>query len=109
MRSFCNVLGEISGILCAFAVVFALIGHPVFILYCAIFSIINSIFQVIFAGQKGFTMEIASIILGLVAALIFKLNIFNTIIFAICVQDALLQVASWIFLAVQYISFRSRF
>lgn len=98
MLAFLNAFGFISGLLSIIGIILFFI-NPVFTIFCAAFSIIDSILQIFFGEQNNFSTEIFTIIIAVIIACIAKLSYINTISFALCICNALLWIIGWIFVA----------
>lgn len=85
MKKFVEILGTIefltslAGIICFFT------GHQTITLFCAAFSILHSFLNVVFGDQNGFGTEILTIFIGMIVAVVFRLNMLNVVAVAICI------------------------
>ena len=95
-----NVFGFLSALISIIGIILFFI-NPIITIICAAFSIINSILQVFIGEQNNFSTEIFTIIISVIVAFIAKISYINTISFALCIGDALLQIVGWIFMALQ--------
>lgn len=98
--AFLSLFGFISALISVVGIIFYFV-NPIVTIICAAFSIINSILQVFIGEQNNFSTEIFTIIIAVIIALIAKISFINTICFALCIADALLQIIGWIFMAFQ--------
>lgn len=94
---FATIFGVLSTIAAIVGVVFFFI-NPTVTIICAIISALNSLVQVIWGDQNNLNTEIATIVIGVIIALIADFSIFNTICFALCIVEALMTVIGWIFM-----------
>ena len=92
MFLFLNIFSIISnvfsivGIICGFSGIYAL-------LYIASgITLMNSFMQVIFGVQKNFITEIATIIVGVIISLIFKIPMLIAIAFALCFAELIMYI-----------------
>lgn len=99
-----NLLGFLSTLTSSVGIVFFFI-NPVVTLFCAVFSLLNSWIQVVFAEQNNLNTEVFTVIIACLVALIFNLNYLNTIAFAICIGDAVLSIVGWIAMFFTYKKF----
>lgn len=85
MKKFVETLGAIefltslTGIICFFT------GHQIITLFCAAFSLLHSFLNVVFGEQNGFGTEILTIIVGMIVAVVFKLDMLGVVAVAICI------------------------
>lgn len=85
-------LFAIGGIVCFFLKLYNIT------VICACLTILNTLLQLMVGGQRDFAIEIAAVIIGLLAARIVKAPL-NTWVYyvslALCFGDALLQILGW--------------
>ena len=74
--------------------------NPTITIVCAIICVFNSIVQVICRNQKNLITEILTVIIAIIIAAIADLLIFDTICFALCIVEALMNIFGWIFMFV---------
>lgn len=100
--AFLNAFGLISSLISVIGIILFFI-NPVFTIFCAAFSIINSILQVFFGEQNSFSTEtiIIIIIIAVIIASLAKISYINTISFALCIGEVLLCIIGWIFMLLQ--------
>lgn len=85
MKKFVEVMGAIefltslAGIICFFT------GHETITYFCAAFSLLHSFLNVVFGEQNGFGTEILTIIVGMIVAVVFKLDMLGVVAVAICI------------------------
>lgn len=92
---------QISSIVSTLAAIVGIITYfinPTITIICGIISFINSLIQIFFGDQNNITTEIITIIIGLIAALIFDAPIFACICFALCIGEILLLLIGWLML-----------
>ena len=89
MKKFVEILGvvelivAIAGIICFFT------GNVTITLYCAAFSLLHSLLNIIFGDQNGFGSELLTILIGVAVALIFKLDMLGVASVAVCIGSVL--------------------
>lgn len=71
---------------------------PVVTVFCGVFSIVESLLQVIFGEQNSIITEILTIVIAIVIAFIAKLSYMQTIGFALCVVNVLLYIIGLFFI-----------
>lgn len=85
-------LFAIAGIVCFFLKLYNIT------VICACLTILNTLLQLMVGGQRDFAIEIAAVIIGLLAARFARAELSTWIYFvsvALCFGDALLQILGW--------------
>lgn len=89
MYSLSRITGVLSTLTSVLGIIFYFV-NPVVTIYCAVFTLIDSIMQIRYGGQNNFCTEALEIIIGSAIALIAKLNYWYTVSFVICIGTLLL-------------------
>ena len=97
-------MGTISLVASIVGVIFYFI-NPTVTIICGIISVINSVYQCCKGVQNNINTELAAVALGLLGAIIFKVSIFATICFALCVAESVLMIAGTLLM---FIFFKKR-
>jgi len=85
MKKFVEVMGTIefltslAGVICFFT------GHQAITLFCAAFSLLHSFLNVVFGDQNNLGTEIFTVIVAMIVAVIFKLDMLGVVAVAICI------------------------
>lgn len=81
-----------------FGLVFSALGTAMYFMtmynisiVCAVLVLAVGLFQILGSGQRDFGFEIAFVIIGALAARLFKLDFFLTIVAAICIGSLVLH------------------
>jgi len=100
MKKFVEVLGgieffvAIAGIVCFFT------GHETITLFCAAFSILHSFLNVVFGEQNGFGTEFLTVFVGLIVAVVFKLDMFSVVAVALCIGSVAILIVPLVLFAI---------
>lgn len=81
-----NILSFIAAIA---GIVFLILGMRIFLIVCAIVTLVDSVIQVTLGDQNGFFTEIAMVAVGGIFA-IFKLDFLTCAATALCIETAAL-------------------
>ena len=81
-----NILSFIAAIA---GIVFLILGMRIFLIVCAIVTLVDSVIQVTLGDQNGFFTEIAMVAIGGILA-IFKLDFLTCAAAALCIETAAL-------------------
>jgi hypothetical protein len=85
MKKFVEIMGGIELLVALVGIVCFFIGHETITLFCAAFSLLHSFLNVVFGDQNGFGTEILTIFIGMIVAVVFRLNMLNVVAVAICI------------------------
>lgn len=77
----------LSFIVAIAGIVFLILGMRVFLIVCAIVTLVDSVIQVTLGDQNGFFTEIAMVAIGGILA-IFKLDFLTCAAAALCIETA---------------------
>jgi len=100
MKKFVEVLGgieffvAIAGIVCFFT------GHQTITFFCAAFSLLHSFLNVVFGEQNGFGTEIFTIIVAMIVAVVFKLDMLGVVAVALCIGSAAILIVPLVLFAI---------
>jgi hypothetical protein len=100
MKKFVEVLGgieffvAIAGIVCFFT------GHQTITFFCAAFSLLHSFLNVVFGEQNGFGTEILTVVVAIVVAVVFHLDMFGVVAVAICIGSVAIMIVPLLLFAI---------
>jgi hypothetical protein len=100
MKKFVETMGTIelfvviAGIICFFT------GHETITYFCAAFSILHSFLNVVFGEQNGFGTEILTIIVGVIVAVVFHLDMLGVVAVAICIGSVAILIVPLVLFAI---------
>jgi hypothetical protein len=88
------------GILCFAGIICFFTGHETITYFCAAFSILHSFLNVVFGEQNGFGTEILTIIVGVIVAVVFHLDMLGVVAVAICIGSVAILIVPLVLFAI---------
>lgn len=85
MKKFVEIMGGIEFFVAAAGIICFFTGHETITYFCAAFSVIHSFLNVVFGDQNGFGTEIFTIIVAMIVAVVFHLDMLGVVAVAICI------------------------
>lgn len=98
--------GAIAFIVAILGTAFYFLDLPGLMFLCSALVIADSIIQVLFGGQNGFTTEILASIIGFIVSRIFQINIIETVSVAICIECVLLSGIGYIMVLIYFVKLK---
>lgn len=100
-----NVFSYFSSLSSLVGIVFFFFD-PRVTLICAAISLFNSVIQVFFGSQNGFTTEILEILIGAVISWVFDLTWYHSVALILCIGDFFLMLIGCIVLLIKTKKYR---
>lgn len=100
MKKFVETLGALEFIVALVGILCFFIGHPTITLFCAAFSLLHSFLNVVFGDQNNLMTEMFTIFVGMIVAVVFKLNMLNVVAVAICIGSVAIMIVPLLLIAV---------
>ena len=87
-------IAVVAGIICYFT------GHETITYFCAAFSLLHSFLNVVFGDQNGLGTEILTALVGMVVAVMFKLDMLGVVAVALCIGSVAFLVVPYLLIAI---------
>jgi hypothetical protein len=87
-------IAVVAGIICFFT------GHETITLFCAAFSLLHSFLNVVFGDQNGLGTEILTMLIGVIVAVVFKLDMLSVVAVAVCIGSVAFLLVPFLLVAI---------